>query len=56
MWAPVIDALHNKDFATASREKQRIEQAQRDKADERKKKGERCVGWWLSLCLSPCPF
>ncbi|GAA5913643.1 hypothetical protein JCM8208_005892 [Rhodotorula glutinis] len=43
VWAPVIDALHNKDFATASREKQRIEQAQRDKADERKKKGESYV-------------
>ncbi|GAA5836832.1 hypothetical protein JCM9279_007673 [Rhodotorula babjevae] len=43
VWAPVIDALHKKDFSTASREKQRIEQVQRDKAEERKKKGESYV-------------
>ncbi|GAA5995419.1 uncharacterized protein JCM10292_005159 [Rhodotorula paludigena] len=40
VWSPVVDALHKKDWSAASKEKQRIEQEQRDKADERKKKGE----------------
>ncbi|GAA5914566.1 hypothetical protein JCM5296_006274 [Sporobolomyces johnsonii] len=40
VWQPVCEALYKKDFGTASREKQRIEQEQRDKAEERKKKGE----------------
>ncbi|GAA5853278.1 hypothetical protein JCM8547_000266 [Rhodosporidiobolus lusitaniae] len=40
VWSPVIDALLKKDYSTASKEKLRIEQEQRDKAEERKKKGE----------------
>lgn len=40
VWASVVDALNKKDYSTASKEKQRIEQEQRDKAEERKKKGE----------------
>ncbi|BGP27161.1 oxysterol-binding protein [Rhodotorula toruloides] len=40
VWASVADALNKKDYITASKEKQRIEQEQRDKAEERKKKGE----------------
>ncbi|GAA5984688.1 hypothetical protein JCM10908_003460 [Rhodotorula pacifica] len=40
VWEPVVNALHKKDYNTASKEKQRIEQEQRDKAEERKKKGE----------------
>ncbi|GAA5915706.1 hypothetical protein JCM6882_004120 [Rhodosporidiobolus microsporus] len=40
VWQPVSEALYKKDYSTASREKQRIEQEQRDKAEERKKKGE----------------
>lgn len=33
----------SRDYSTASKEKQRIEQDQRDKAEDRKKKGETCV-------------
>lgn len=40
VWEPVVNALHKKDYSTASREKQRIEQEQRDLAEERKKNGE----------------
>lgn len=40
VWEPVVDALHKKDYSTASKEKQRIEQEQRDLAEERKKNGE----------------
>lgn len=40
VWSTVVDALNKKDYSTASKEKQRIEQEQRDKAEERKKKGE----------------
>lgn len=40
VWEPVCLALYKKDYSTASKEKQRIEQEQRDKAEERKKKGE----------------
>ncbi|BGP51280.1 hypothetical protein JCM10450v2_007209 [Rhodotorula kratochvilovae] len=43
VWAPVVDALHKKEYAVASKEKQRIEQAQRDKAEERKRNGESYV-------------
>lgn len=52
VWSPVVDALNKKDWNAASKEKQRIEQEQRDKADERKKKGETCVHPWSSLSLS----
>jgi len=55
VWAPVIDALLKKDFSTASREKQRIEQVQRDKAEERKKKGETCVPLSPSLSSLALP-
>ncbi|GAA6015384.1 hypothetical protein JCM8202_002451 [Rhodotorula sphaerocarpa] len=40
VWEPVINALNRKDYNTASKEKQRIEQEQRDRAEERKKTGE----------------
>ncbi|MBZ6370508.1 MAG: oxysterol-binding protein [Microbacterium hominis] len=40
VWEPVVNALHRKDYSTASKEKQRIEQEQRDLAEERKKNGE----------------
>lgn len=45
VWEPVINALNRKDYNTASKEKQRIEQEQRDRAEERKKTGEVCVAW-----------
>ncbi|GAA5868522.1 hypothetical protein JCM3774_005413 [Rhodotorula dairenensis] len=40
VWEPVVNALHKKDYNTASKEKQRIEQEQRDLAEERKKQGD----------------
>lgn len=43
MWLPVCEALYKKDWNGATREKQRIEQDQREKADARKKNGESCV-------------
>ncbi|GAA6056914.1 hypothetical protein JCM3770_001321 [Rhodotorula araucariae] len=43
VWAPVVDALEKKEYSTASKEKQRIEQAQRDKAVERERNGESYV-------------
>lgn len=53
VWASVVDALNKKDYSTASKEKQRIEQEQRDKAEERKKKGEVCVST-CDLVFSVC--
>jgi hypothetical protein len=43
VWAPVCEALYKKDWNSATREKQRIEQEQRDKAEVRKKNGEKSV-------------
>jgi hypothetical protein len=40
VWSPVCEALYKKDWNAATREKQRIEQEQRDKAELRKKNGE----------------
>lgn len=40
VWQPVCEALYKKDWSAATREKQRIEQEQRDKAELRKKNGE----------------
>ncbi|GAA5979574.1 hypothetical protein JCM11641_007874 [Rhodosporidiobolus odoratus] len=40
VWLPVCEALQKKEFSNASKEKQRIEQVQRDKAEVRKKNGE----------------
>ncbi|GAA6017521.1 hypothetical protein JCM11491_006851 [Sporobolomyces phaffii] len=40
VWQPVCEALYKKDWNSATREKQRIEQEQRDKAEARKKNGE----------------
>lgn len=43
VWEAVTTALHAKEWAAASRAKQAVEQAQRDKVAERKKTGEACV-------------
>ncbi|GAA5899799.1 uncharacterized protein JCM6883_005991 [Sporobolomyces salmoneus] len=40
VWSPVCEALYKKDWNNATKEKQRIEQEQRDKAELRKKNGE----------------
>lgn len=40
LWANVTNAINAKDYATASREKSQIEEAQRALARERKEKGE----------------
>ena len=39
VWADVSAALHSKDYATATKTKQALEQAQREKAKEREKNG-----------------
>ncbi|KAE8224830.1 hypothetical protein CF319_g2320 [Tilletia indica] len=43
VWKNVIDAIHAKDFAKATKEKQIVEQRQRDEAAERKRTGEEYV-------------
>jgi len=43
VWGKVIEAIHAKDFGRATKEKQIVEQRQRDEAAERKKKGEEYV-------------
>ncbi|GAA5944054.1 uncharacterized protein JCM15063_004302 [Sporobolomyces koalae] len=43
VWQPVCEALYKKDWNAATREKQRIEQEQRDKAELRKQNGESYV-------------
>ena len=40
IWKPVTEAILAKEFAAATKHKQEIEQAQRDLAAERKRKGE----------------
>lgn len=44
------DALLSKNYGEATKQKQIIEQAQRDRAEERKAKGEECVNW-SEFCL-----
>jgi hypothetical protein len=42
-WQPVTEAIKNKEYSKATKSKQAIEQAQRDKASARAKKGEQQV-------------
>jgi hypothetical protein len=43
IWSSVTDAINAKKWAAASKAKQTVEQTQRNKAEERKKKGETYV-------------
>ena len=43
IWQPVTESIQNKDLGAATKHKQVIEQAQRDRAAERKKQGVECV-------------
>lgn len=51
VWDDVCQSILRKEFNEASKKKQTLEQAQRDKAEARKKSGEPCVCTFTSVTL-----